>query len=42
MKSIYFYSVEKFNLPFDELSLEQQEYLEDRLNKRGDENGRKN
>jgi hypothetical protein len=39
MKPIYFSAIAKFNLPYDELSLEQQEYLEEGLNKRGDDNG---
>jgi hypothetical protein len=39
MKSVYFSAIRKFNVPYDKLSPEQQEYLEEGLNKRGDDNG---
>lgn len=32
MKQIFFNSIAKFNLPYDELEEEQKEYLEEELN----------
>jgi hypothetical protein len=37
MKPIYFSAIAKFNVHYDELNQEQQEYLEERLNKKLEE-----
>jgi hypothetical protein len=36
MKQIFFNAIAKFNLPYDELSEEQKEYLEEELNEVND------
>jgi hypothetical protein len=36
MKQIQFQALKRFNLSFEDLSLEKQEYIEEEINKEGD------